>query len=136
MSWKNFHYKRSISCWIIDTSATHHRVNTLSLILNHSVQAHSSVRLPDGSLILVIHIRTVDISDCLILPDVLCVLSFLIICYMWANSYMIQIFMSYFFIIIVSFKDLSRWVTIGLVSKKMGVRVEPNVNKVVYLSSI
>lgn len=41
--------KQSISSWI--TGANNHMINTLSLLLNPSIQTHSSVKRSDGSLI-------------------------------------------------------------------------------------
>lgn len=49
MSYKTPIIKQSVSSWI--TGANNHMINTLSLLLNPSIQTHSSAKLSDGSFI-------------------------------------------------------------------------------------
>jgi len=62
--------------WIIDTEATDHMINCSSLFTTITAIVSTFVKLPNGSVVPVTHIRTVFISDNLILTEVLCVPSF------------------------------------------------------------
>jgi hypothetical protein len=64
------------SPWIIDTGATDHMVNSISLFTTITAIVSTSVKLPNGDLVAVTHIGTIKISKHLILTDVLCVPSF------------------------------------------------------------
>jgi hypothetical protein len=62
--------------WIIDTGATDHMVCSISLFTTITAIVLTSVKLPNGDLVSVTHIGTIQISDHLVLTNVLCVPSF------------------------------------------------------------
>ena len=62
--------------WVIDTRATDHMVYSTKLFTKITSTIHTTVELPNGESALVTHIGTVQISESLILADVLCVPSF------------------------------------------------------------
>ncbi|KAF5454422.1 hypothetical protein F2P56_024089, partial [Juglans regia] len=62
--------------WIIDTGATDHIIHSVDCFTNITQKLNSSVQLPNGENVPVTHIGSVQISDQLILKDVLCVPSF------------------------------------------------------------
>jgi hypothetical protein len=62
--------------WIIDTGATDHMINSISLFTSITANISTKVKLPNGQFALVTHIGTVKISAHLTLTNVLCVPSF------------------------------------------------------------
>jgi hypothetical protein len=70
----------SISCpshaWIIDTGATDHMINSISLFTSITATISIKVKLPNENFSLVTHIGTVRVSAHLTHTDVLCVPSF------------------------------------------------------------
>jgi hypothetical protein len=62
--------------WIIDTGATDHMVCSVSLFTSITALVSHRVKLPNGSFAEVTHIGTIQISEHLILTNVLCVHSF------------------------------------------------------------
>jgi len=62
--------------WIIDTSATDHMVGSISFLTTITIVVSTQVKLPNGQFAAVTHIGTVQISNDLILTDVLCIPSF------------------------------------------------------------
>jgi hypothetical protein len=62
--------------WIIDTGATDHMVHSLSCLTTITSIVNTSVELPNGVLVSVTHIGTVQISPSMTLTNVLCVPSF------------------------------------------------------------
>ncbi|KAF9684543.1 hypothetical protein SADUNF_Sadunf04G0129000 [Salix dunnii] len=69
-------HRHQIESWIIDTGATDHMINTISLFTSITAIISSHVKLPNGNYASVTHIGTVKISEHLILHDVLYVPSF------------------------------------------------------------
>ncbi len=62
--------------WVIDTSATDHMVYSTKFFTEITSTHHTGVELPNGEFVLVTQIGTIQISNSLILFDVLCVPSF------------------------------------------------------------
>jgi hypothetical protein len=62
--------------WIIDTGATNHMINSISLFTSITTTISSKVKLPNGKFALITHIETIKISAHLTLTNVLCVPSF------------------------------------------------------------
>jgi len=62
--------------WIIDTGATDHMINSISLFTSITSTISTKVKPPNGQFALVTHIDTVRISAHLTLTNVLCVPSF------------------------------------------------------------
>jgi len=69
-----------ISCpshtWIIDTDATNHMINSISLFTSMTTTISTKVKLPNGHFVFVTHFGTIQISTHFTLTDVLCVPSF------------------------------------------------------------
>ena len=65
--------------WIIDTGATDHMVHSVSQLTTITSIVNTYVYLPNGNQALVIHVGTVHISSTLVLKDVLCVPSLVLI---------------------------------------------------------
>ena len=66
----------SASDWVIDTSTIDHMVHSISCFTSITATLNTYVNLPNGETALVTHIRTIQISENLILYNVLCVSSF------------------------------------------------------------
>ena len=62
--------------WVIDIGATDHMVHSLSCLTTITSVVNASVELPNGVLVSVTHIGTVQISPSMTLTNVLCVPSF------------------------------------------------------------
>ena len=62
--------------WIIDTGATDHMVYSLSCLTTVTFVVNAPIELPNGVLVSVTHIGTVQISPSMTLTNVLCVPSF------------------------------------------------------------
>ena len=62
--------------WIIDTGATDHMVHSLSCLTTITSVVNASVELPNGVLVSITHIGTVQVSHSITLTNVLCVPSF------------------------------------------------------------
>lgn len=62
--------------WILDTGATDHMICSASLFSSIQAEVSYSIALPIGNKVPVTHIGTVNISNTLILQDVLCVPNF------------------------------------------------------------
>lgn len=63
--------------WIIDTGASNHMINSVSLFSSYITLCHSTVKLPDGQSATVSFVGTVSLSPTLVLKNVLCVPSFI-----------------------------------------------------------
>jgi hypothetical protein len=107
--------------WIIDTGATDHMISCVSLFSTIIALVSTSVKLPNGDLVSVTHIGTVQISKHLILTNVLCVPSFsfnlilaaklikqLKCCLIFINNYCF-------------IQNLVQWRTIGVGEEKDGL---------------
>ena len=66
----------SESDWVIDTGATNHMIHSISYYTSTTATLNTHVNLPNGETTLVTHIGTVQISEKLILYNVLCAPSF------------------------------------------------------------
>ena len=62
--------------WIVDTGATDHMVYSLSSFTSITSTIHGYIHLPNGQKVLATHIGSVQISNTLILTNVLCVPAF------------------------------------------------------------
>ena len=62
--------------WIPDSGATDHMVHSLTFFKTITSLVQISVRLPNGDMAKVTHIRIVQVSASLILENVICILSF------------------------------------------------------------
>jgi hypothetical protein len=62
--------------WIIDTGATDHMICSTSFFTSITSVVSKSVRLPNGQFASVTHIGIINISECFVLIDVLCIPSF------------------------------------------------------------
>lgn len=62
--------------WIIDIGATDHMVCSISLFTSITALVSHQVKLPNGHFAEVTHIGTIQLSEHLILTNVLCVPSF------------------------------------------------------------
>jgi hypothetical protein len=65
-----------LNFWIIDTGATDHMISTVSLFTSIIAIISSHVKLPNGNYATITHIGTIQLSEHLILHDVLHVPSF------------------------------------------------------------
>jgi hypothetical protein len=100
--------------WIIDTGATDHMINSISLFTSITATISSKVKLPNGKFALVTHIGTVKISAHLILTNVLCVPSFSF--NLLSVSKLVQSF-KFCFIFFANYcfiQNLTSWMTIGV----------------------
>lgn len=61
---------------VINTGATDHMIHSISYYTSITATLNTHVHLPNGEIALVTHIGTVQISEKLVLHNVLCVLSF------------------------------------------------------------
>ena len=66
----------SDNLWVIDTGATDHMVHYFSCLTTVTSTMNASVELPNGDLVSITHIGTVQFSPSLTLTNVLCVPSF------------------------------------------------------------
>jgi hypothetical protein len=66
----------SDNLWVIDTGAIDHMVHSFSCLTTVTSTMNASVELPNGDLVSVTHIGTVQFSPSLTLTNVLCVPSF------------------------------------------------------------
>lgn len=69
-------FSSSSPIWIIDTSASNHMTNSISLFSSNIRKCQSHVSLPDGKSASISHIGTIHLFPSLVLKNVLCVLSF------------------------------------------------------------
>jgi hypothetical protein len=107
--------------WIIETGATGHMVGSISFLTTITVVVSTQVKLPNGQFAAVTHIRTVRISNDLILTDVLCIPSFsfnLLSASKLTKSLCccLLFFASFCFI-----QNMFSWSTIGLGNEKDGL---------------
>jgi len=111
-------YHTSVLCqphtWIIDTGATNHMINSISLFTSITATISSKVKLPNGKFALVTHIGTVKISAHLTLTNVLCVPSFSF--NLLSVSKLVKTF-NFCFIFFANhcfIQNLTTWMTIGV----------------------
>jgi hypothetical protein len=111
-------YHTSVLCqphtWIIDTGATDHMINSISLFTSITTTISSKVKLPNGKFALVTHIGTVKISAHLTLTNVLCVPSFSF--NLLSVSKLVKTF-NFCFILFANhcfIQNLTTWMTIGV----------------------
>jgi len=100
--------------WIIDTGATDHMINSISLFTSITATISTKVKLPNGQFALVTHIGTVKISAHLTLTNVLCVPSFSF--NLLSVSKLVQTF-NFCFIFFANYcfiQNLTSWMTIGV----------------------
>lgn len=107
--------------WILDTGATDHMICSTSLFSSIQAEVSYSVALPNGNKVPVTHIGTMNISNTLILQDVLCVPNFsynLISAKKIAQMFncCLIFFSRYCYI-----QDLSVWRTIGMGEVREGL---------------
>jgi hypothetical protein len=81
--------------WIIDTRATDHMINSISLFTSITTTISTKLKLPNGKFALVTHIGTVKISTHLTLTNVLYVPSFSFNLLRLASSFNPLIFVSF-----------------------------------------
>ena len=62
--------------WILDNGATDHKVHSLHFFKSITSSIQIFVRLPNGDMVNVTHIGTVQVSASLLLENVLCIPSF------------------------------------------------------------
>jgi hypothetical protein len=111
-------YHTSVLCqphtWIIDTGATDHMINSISLFTSIITTISSKVKLPNGKFALVTHIGTIKISAHLTLTNVLCVPSFSF--NLLSVSKLVKTF-NFCFIFFANhcfIQNLTTWMTIGV----------------------
>jgi len=100
--------------WIIDTGATDHMINSISLFTSITATISTKVKLPNGKFALVTHIGAVKISAHLTLTNVLCVPSFSF--NLLSVSKLVRTF-NYCFIFFANYcfiQNLTTWMTIGV----------------------
>ena len=62
--------------WVIDTGASDHIVYSIQLLTSYTKISHTMVELPNGEVVIVTHIGTIQLSSHITLTNVLCVPSF------------------------------------------------------------
>jgi len=100
--------------WIIDTGATDHMINSISLFTSITATISTKVKLPNGQFALVTHIGTVKISAHLTITNVLCVPSFSF--NLLSFSKLVQTF-NFCFIFFANYcfiQNLTSWMMIGV----------------------
>jgi len=106
---------------IVDTGATDHMINSISLFTSITTTISSKVKLLNGKFALVTHIGTVKISAHLTLTNVLCVPSFSF--NFLSVSKLVQSF-NFCFIFFANYcfiQNLTSWMTIGVGRKANGL---------------
>ena len=107
--------------WILDTGVTDHMVHSLCKFTSITSSVSTYIHLPNGEKALATHIGTVQVSESLLLTDVLCVPSFsfnLISISKLTNSQSCRVFfLSHLCFIL----DLVAWKRIGLGRKNNGL---------------
>jgi hypothetical protein len=111
----------STNTWILDTGATDHMVHSLSKFTTITSAIHTYIHLPNGEKALATHVGTVQVTETLLLTDVLCVPSFsfnlISISKLTNLPSCCVFFLSHFCFI----QDLVTWRRIGLGRKKSGL---------------
>jgi hypothetical protein len=104
--------------WIIDTGATDHMVYSLSSFTSITSTIHSYIHLPNGQRVLATHTGSVQITQTLILTNVLCVPAFsfnlISVTKLTDSIPCCVLFFSKFCCI----QDLTNWKRIGLAKRK------------------
>ena len=100
--------------WILDSGATNHMVHSIHFFTSITSSVQISVKLPNGDMVKVTHIGTVQISATLTLEHVLCIPSFsfnlISISKLTQNPSCCCIFRSHYCFL----QDLQHWKMIGL----------------------
>jgi hypothetical protein len=111
----------SQSPWIIDSGATDHMVCSVTLLTSISCQLNSVVQLPNGESVPVTHKGTIQLTEHLILTDVLVVPSFT---FNLISASKLTKTMKYCLIILAGLcfiQVLPIWMTIGLAKERDGL---------------
>ena len=107
--------------WILDSGATDHMVHSIHFFTSITSSAQISVRLPNGDMVKVTHIGTVQVSATLILENVLYIPSFsfnlISISKLTQNPSCCCIFLSHYCFL----QDLLHWKIIGLGKRHGGL---------------
>jgi hypothetical protein len=116
-----FKYPSKKPPWIIDTGATDHMICSPSFFTKITVVVSTCVQLPNGSFASVTHVGIVQISESLILTNVLCVPSFTFNL-LSASKLIKQICCCFVFLYGYCFmQNLSTWKTIGVGKEHHGL---------------